>query len=57
MPYAEWAEKSGYGRRWKSECGFSDMKRLFGKLLMKTETFSRYKEQRAILLSGCLASS
>ena len=70
MPYAEWVEKSGYGRRWKSECGFSDVKRLFGesihaftmkgavrKLLMKTETFSRYKEQRAILLSGCLASS
>ena len=69
MPYAEWVEKSGYGRRWKSECGFSDVKRLFGesihaftmkgafrKLLMKTETFSRYKEQRAILLSGCLAS-
>ena len=70
MPYAEWVEKSGYGRRWKSECGFSNVKRLFGesihaftmkgavrKLLMKTETFSRYKEQRAILLNGCLASS
>ena len=69
MPYAEWVEKSGYRRRWKSECGFSDVKRLFGesihaftmkgavrKPLMKTETFSRYKEQRAILLSGCPAS-
>ena len=57
MPYAEWVEKSGYGRRWKSECGFSDVKRLFGesihaftmkgavrKLLMKTETFSQYKK-------------
>lgn len=29
MPYDEWVKASGYGRRWKCECVFSDFKRIF----------------------------
>lgn len=28
MRYADWLEMSGYGTRWKLECGFSDFKRV-----------------------------
>lgn len=30
LPYEKWLEISGYGIRWKAECGFSDLKRVAG---------------------------
>ena len=70
LPYAEWVEVSGYGRRWKCECTFSDLKRIFGetinahsikgavrKLLMKTENFNRYKALRWSILTSQLATA
>lgn len=30
LPYEEWVVVSGYGTRWKCECTFSDIKRMFG---------------------------
>ena len=29
----QWKQEIGYGRRWKVECTFSDVKRLFGDIL------------------------
>lgn len=29
IPYDEWVERTGYGTRWKCECVFSDLKRIF----------------------------
>ena len=59
LPYREWVRVSGYGRRWKSECTFSDLKRIFRetlnahtvkgavrRLILKTEEFNQYKAIR-----------
>ena len=29
----QWKQEMGYGRRWKVECTFSDLKRLFGDVM------------------------
>ena len=39
LPYDEWVEMTGYGRRWKVECVFSDIKRLISECFRsKTDT-------------------
>ena len=63
LPYREWVEVSGYGTRWKVECVFSDLKRIFGEtvtarkkenmvaqIVTKIESFNRYKAMRAGIL-------
>ena len=63
MPYDEWAEVTGYGRRWKCECVFSDFKQLFGEtvtsrtelgicaeLFAKVFMFNEYKRIRARMI-------
>jgi len=65
LPYSEWTEVTGYGRRWKCECVFSDIKRMLGetlnahtvegavrKLMMKTSVFNRYKTVRRDIMEG-----
>ena len=60
LPYDEWVTESGYGMRWKCECVFSDLKRLFPEtvtassekgiirqLFSRIEVFNRYKSVRA----------
>lgn len=60
LPYDEWVKESGYGMRWKCECVFSDLKRLFPEavtassekgilrqLFSRIEMFNRYKSVRA----------
>lgn len=60
LPYKEWVKQSGYGRRWKCECVFSDFKRIFLESVSAISTqgilremeyrvvcFNRYKTIRA----------
>ena len=60
LPYAEWVLASGYGTRWKCECTFSDLKRLFPEtltarsraglicqVLSRVRVFNTYKRIRA----------
>jgi hypothetical protein len=60
LPYREWVKVSGYGTRWKVECVFSDLKRIFGETVTarkkenmiaqtvtKIDSFNRYKATRA----------
>lgn len=60
LTYDEWVKASGYGVRWKCECVFSDLKRLFPEtitamsnngilrqLCSRIEVFNRYKITRA----------
>lgn len=60
LPYDEWVRQSGYGTRWKCECGFSDFKRLFPEtitahtlrgiirqLMCRVDFYNLYKEFRA----------
>lgn len=44
MPYNEWVERTGYGRRWKVECTFSDFKRLIGECIDATSTDGMVRE-------------
>lgn len=59
LPYPEWVERTGYGRRWKCECVFSDIKRMLGEtlrahstegavraLMLKVSVFNQYKAVR-----------
>lgn len=61
--YSEWVEITGYGTRWKSECVFSDSKRIFGEtisartdagavaeIFRRLEAFNAYKGERANIL-------
>jgi len=63
MTYEEWRAKTKYGRRWKSECTFSDFKRLISEQIAavtdtgvivetigKIIAFDRYKEIRASIV-------
>ncbi len=65
LTYREWVEATGYGRRWKCECVFSDLKRILDetldahtpegavrRLVMKVEVFNRYKAARWGILTG-----
>lgn len=60
LPYAEWVKVSGYGTRWKCECGFSDLKRLFfetltartelgmvRQLICRADLYNIFKKKRA----------
>lgn len=60
LPYGKWVEVTGYGVRWKCECVFSDLKRIFPEnvtsvtdegiiriLSIRVELFNRYKAIRA----------
>ncbi len=60
LPYDEWKRVSGYGTRWKLECVFSDLKRIFGEtvdartvrgivreMVSRIDAFNDYKGLRA----------
>ena len=60
LQYDEWVQVSGYGIRWKCECVFSDLKRIFPEnlevrtnigierqLIVRIDNFSHYKRIRA----------
>lgn len=62
-PYHEWKKITGYGFRWKSECGFSDIKRTHGEevkartiygqsreMFFKMRSFDLYKRKRAEIM-------
>ena len=44
LPYDEWVERTGYGRRWKVECTFSDFKRLIGECIDATSNDGMVRE-------------
>lgn len=63
LPYDEWVTVSGYGRRWKCECVFSDFKRIFletvsvitikgilREMTIRISSFNEYKKIRADLM-------
>lgn len=63
LPYDEWVKVSGYGTRWKCECGFSDFKRLFPEVvtarsligmirqvMCRIDFHNMYKETRARIM-------
>ncbi len=63
LPYDDWVKVSGYGTRWKCECVFSDLKRLFPEtvtasskrgilrqMCMRIEVFNDYKRTRADIM-------
>lgn len=63
LPYEEWVRQSGYGTRWKCECGFSDFKRLFPEtitahtlrgiirqLMCRVNFYNKYKGFRATIM-------
>ncbi len=63
LPYDEWVRVSGYGTRWKCECVFSDLKRIFPetvtarttdgmvlKVVARVGMFNEYKELRASIM-------
>jgi transposase len=65
----EWKRSIDYGRRWKVECTFSDMKRMFGDIMRSRERHrmaaelywiinchNRYKSIRNAVKEGCLCS-
>lgn len=45
-----WKEEVGYGKRWKVECTFSDIKRLFGDILRSRTRRSDAEETVAKVL-------
>ncbi|MDC7951247.1 transposase [Methanomassiliicoccaceae archaeon COG_1] len=51
----EWKREKGYGRRWKVECTFSDVKRLFGDTLRSRKQDSDVEETvaKVNLLNEC----
>lgn len=48
LPYDEWVKVTGYGRRWKCECVFSDLKRRFDEYVAARteEGMSRYVAEK-----------
>lgn len=63
LPYDEWVKATGYGRRWKGECTFSDFKRIFPEtvtartelgmvreIMCRMDLFNLYKEIRAKIM-------
>lgn len=67
LPYDEWRATTKYGRRWKSECTFSDFKRLISEhidgitdqgiikeTVGKIEGFNLYKSVRADMIGTTL---
>lgn len=63
LPYDRWVKESGYGTRWKCECVFSDLKRLFpetvtarkqacivNQIEARIDEFNGYKKVRAELI-------
>lgn len=63
LPYDEWVERSGYGRRWKVEVVFSDIKRLISECfrshsenghktvsVMRVLAYNNHKQNRAQIM-------
>lgn len=61
--FQQWRKETGYGRRWKSECSFSDFKRLFPETVTarsyrgvvrqtmgRTDYYNLFKETRARIM-------
>lgn len=44
LPYDEWVERTGYGRRWKVEGAFSDFKRMFSEHVRATSNDGMVRE-------------
>ena len=44
LPYDEWVEATGYGRRWKVEGAFSDLKRMFSEYVRATSEDGMVRE-------------
>lgn len=51
LPYDEWRIVSGYGTRWKGECVFSDMKRIFPETVESATDFGIVREVHARVMA------